>query len=110
MGSTNHVKRVPRGTVSGPVREYLEQHVGVDVSASEIADAIGREVRQVQTTVSNLRQQGMTILNAGGSVYRYMGDGRPKSDSLFRLVGTSKKDGSLILERDDGGLYRATEI
>lgn len=97
-----------RGTIGPVIRRYFEEHPGVDINASELVETLMMTPEQISASISKLRSNGVDIVAVGRGTYRYVPNKKP-SESLFRLVGTSKS-GALIIERDDGRLYKATEL
>ena len=102
-------------SVQAQVHEYLLKHPGEELHAQDLATQWGVSREQVAAAVNRLAKTHLsgqieTLVRA--RVYRYRPQGNANAatnEPLFRTIG-SAKDGSIILERDDGTLFRAIEL
>lgn len=110
-----------RTPIRAAIMQYFEQRPGVNVYLKDLMVDLGeKDAKRVQTGITNLsRETGFPIeIVQRGQIYRYspfaIGGKEAKdarrSGRIFEEIGQSKKDGSLILESEDGTLYRATEL
>ena len=106
----------PKAPIRGALMTYFKKHPGETVYLAEIQEALGEtDPRRVQSGILNaIREEAAPIENVTrGQSWIYRPNGVPaprKNQDLFVHIGTSAKDGSLILESESGALYRATEI
>lgn len=106
---------------------YFRQHPGIDVYADDIMNALGETKERVMGGMTNImnpnqrnseavREFAQHTEKRGTGVWRYrppnilQGSERERpSKRLFTEVG-STKDGSLVLECEDGKLFMAEEM
>ncbi len=103
--------------IKNDLMEYLSKRPGQTVYAKDAAADLGASENQIRAAIPNIRQAHgddfpiTTEIPARAWMYRPKGtEEKPKGDTLFKLIGGPTKDGSFILERDDGTLYQAKEM
>lgn len=100
---------------SGKVLDVLSKHRGIDVTVTDICQDTGLTREQVKTAVNNLAvRHNLPITTVvRGNVYRYEKANAattPKSDeTLYVQLGVTKA-GVVLLEDEEGELWRATKI
>lgn len=117
------------GVVIAPrVMKHFSEHPGVDLYLSDIAADLKLSPRQIQSCITNINHRTswpnahpfrvQTVVR--GQVYRYSPPSLketlaeikaepPKKATLYQFVGAAR-DGTIVLERDDGVLFRASEL
>lgn len=103
-----------RRSVSPQLIDYMLGQPNQNIHAHTIARDLGIDPGRASTALGKLvdRQPQLGIVRVSRGVYAYQPTPAGKKEenhSLFELIGTAK-DGAAILERDDGRLYRATEL
>lgn len=96
-------------SIAATVMNYLDRHMGMRVYTATMAEELGMTKDQVTGAIYRLLQRkDFPVTRIAEGVYEV----RPKSSSkrIFEELGRSKKDGTLIIEADDGTLYKATEL
>lgn len=102
---------------------YLREHPGVNVFCADLCEALGEtQQRRVMSGMSNLlrspdrdqftREFAEDVIKISMGVWRYQPKGvkvAGTAQKLFTEIGAAK-DGSLVLECEDGTLYRAVEL
>ena len=105
-----------RNVIRHKLIRYLDSKAGQRVYADSIAVDLNEPVERVRAGINNLqRELGYPIDTFSTGVYDVRAGGLPpkgrphRSDRIFQEVGTTK-DGGLVIESEDGKLYRATEL
>lgn len=105
-----------------PVRprlmKHFESHPGVNIYAADLVQELGLTSAQVRAGIANLRRESsewrdsLRVIQTG-QVWRYVPgqheerqEAKKVNEMLFRHIGTTAK-GSLVLESEEGKLYRA---
>jgi hypothetical protein len=100
------------------VLDYLAKRVGQSVSIGEITDATKLTEKQVQAAIQNARSrhgcaEAIEVVFRGRQ-WRYDPTKTKQSAStgkrMFEEIGASSKTGVLILECEDGTLWKAEQI
>lgn len=106
-----------RAAIKNRLMEYMGKHMGETVYVSDVSKDLGVTEEQVRGAFGSIRfAHGdsfpiETVIPARAWVHRPQGkDPAKPTDTLFKLIGGPTKDGSFILEREDGTLYMAKEI
>lgn len=103
---------------AGKVLEFLAKNRGVDVNIWELTEATGLASEQVQTCLSQLRNRnGLPItIVAKGRIYRYEAENAtvavpeaPREKRIYQEIGNTSA-GVVIVEDEDGTLWRVTEL
>lgn len=117
MAKEDAAKAGGKRYVKNDLMEYLSKRAGQTVYVSDAAADLGVTENQVRAAIPNIRQAHgddfpiTTEIPARAWMYRPKGtEEKPKGDTLFKLIGGPTKDGSYILEREDGTLYMAKEM
>ncbi len=113
-------------TIADKVFDYFNANKNLHINITEIAENVGFTVAQVLTAIGNLRNRGnVPIYTAvAGRVFMYSpipGREIPKSTvadnksgtkargELFEYLATLK-DGMLLLQGENGNIYRAEKL
>lgn len=100
---------------------YLREHPGVDVFSREMEDALGEPRRRIMDGMGNLlndpsrdqftRDFANDIVKVSSGVWRYQPKGvrTDAGKKLFTEVGETK-EGWLVLECEDGRLFKAEQL
>lgn len=100
------------------VFEYLRTLPGKTLTLAEIADACDISSAQASTALHGLRKAGVgTVENPMLGVWRFSPEFTKESPNdkpaigkrMFDEIGAAK-DGSIIIQDEDGNLYRAIEL
>lgn len=94
------------------ILEYMEQHTGQPVYTDTIVKELGLPARTIQNTIGQLRDaKGFAIETiSAGRAYRYRGTtAAANGKRVFEEIGTTK-EGHVIIQADDGTLYRAEAL
>lgn len=114
------------GRVAALLLKYLTTHPGIELFRAEIAEATGLTEHQVRTNLANLRSGNKLGAHealetvVAGQVWRWhpnktTGTLTPEaaptapSKRVFGEIGKTR-EGDLILQADDGSLWRAVEL
>lgn len=100
------------------VMKYFDTHQGIIVYLADLVEALGIDENQARIGVNNLRHKDdfykthiETVVR--GNAWRFCPNNAPKKKAdnrqVFEEIGKTK-DGSLILESEEGTLYKATEL
>lgn len=108
----------PKRYIKNDLMEYLSKRPGVTVYAGDVAKDLNVDEQKVRNGIGNIRQAHgddfpiTTEIPARAWMYRPKGTATADAptDTLFKLIGGPTKDGSYILEREDGTLYLAKEM
>ena len=108
-------QRVP---IKNKLMEYFSRRVGETLYVGDIAKDLDTTEERVKAAVVSIRHREgdafpvETVIPATAWIHRPAGtvNSATKGDTLFRLIGGPTKDGSYILEREDGTLYMAKEM
>lgn len=95
------------------ILEFLSEHQNINVTLSEIMKVTGLTKDQVQSGVNNLRtRHGLNIETVmAGQLWIYHPNtpvAAGPQRTMFELVGQAKA--GLIIQDEDGKLYRAEEL
>lgn len=110
-------KVVNRG-VSASVREYFTTHPGVEVPLSELKSAIGKQVSNsvIHNAISYLRVRGDFPIEtlAHGRIWRHRpaatAPAAAKNDKRVFEELAITKTGDIIIQDEEGKVYRAVEL
>lgn len=101
------------------IMRYMEQRPGVNVYLDEMRHEFGVPEALVQTAVRNIRQRDYwreaVEVVVRGRVWMYRPNRKPVEDErkdtplCFEEVGQTR-DGDLILQCEDGRIFRAREL
>lgn len=104
--------------VQATLMQFFEERPGKTVYLETLARTLGEDPTAVQTGVRNLRrregwEKALEVV-VRGKAWRYTPtEETAEQDSgtgrCFEQIGTTR-DGDLILQSDDGGIFRATEL
>jgi biotin operon repressor len=108
------------GSVSTPVLAILRKNPYVEMPTAELVEKSGFTPKQVSNAIHKLRSSGVRIESPMYGIYRYVpGDmhsvkpvtvEQPKpSKLLFEELGRTKS-GEIIVEGEDGALYKLCEL
>lgn len=100
--------------------DYFQQHPNETLSVTRIAKETGEPHKRIQSWVTSVRNRNMDLgggrmeIVMRGRIYRYVTGGDavgsgPGGKRMFQEVGTTK-EGDVILECEDGTLYKAAEL
>lgn len=104
-----------------PIRDkliiYFKKHPGVQIFVDDLAAELEEDRERVLSGVGNLMRENRLpglekIAIAGPWIYKgppTASNGQVDSKSIFEFRWKTKK-GDLIIESDDGTLYRAVEL
>lgn len=115
MSNTDSRHRKP---IRAALMAYFAAHPGEVVYLPALAQALGESAERCQQGIANLvnPNRGTPDLPlqvvVRGQAWKHTPDGAPEAEPsrrLFEAIGASK-DGSLILECEDGKFYRAVEL
>ncbi len=109
--------------ITPAVMAYFTARPGSTLYLNDIAKDLNMAPRQVQQTINNINGRNRTAGTdihieciTRGQVWRYIPKPRqaepenpPQSKAVFAFVGNAS-DGSAILERDDGVLFKAVVL
>ena len=109
-----------RTSVSAPVLSALIKRPCVEIPVADLAELLGFTLTQVSNAVIHLRDKGIRIEIPMRGVYRYVPGAAPtvktatalvvpKSKLLFEELGRTKS-GDVIVEGEDGSLYKLVEL
>lgn len=107
-------------SVSKPILSYLITKPYIEIPVADLAKETGFTLTQVSNAVVHLRESGIRIEIPMRGVYRYIPGAPPaakkedkakpeKSKQLFEELGRTKS-GEIIVEGEDGALYKLCEI
>lgn len=104
---------------------YFDRHVGQIVNIEDIVAELGLELRQAQGNIANIRNSDNGPLDWKASIqvvthgrqylYRPVPKTTPATSPVkptkrcFEEIG-SVKDGSLLIQADDGTIWKAVEL
>lgn len=95
--------------------KYFRERPGVQVYAEDITYDLGEDRKRIFAGINNMitekKLPGLQRVSKGGP-FVYNGPGQVvngDAKELFQLIGESKL-GDMILEGEDGKLYRAKEL
>lgn len=99
------------------ILQYLEAHEGDQVYLERMAAAIGATRKQTQQAVSNLREDLPDIpirVIVAGNVWVYdrawrQPDAVKPTRRMFEEIGPTKS-GDILIQDQDGAIYRAVEM
>lgn len=106
-----------RASFRPAILRYFEQHERQNVYLEDLAEAIGATKEQAQGAMTNLRanmpdmaKQIKVIVT--GNVWTYDRDRTPAAKPTKRMFEelATAKDGTIVIQDQDGGLYRASEL
>lgn len=110
---------VPRNSVSKPVLSALIKHPYTEIPVADLAKETGFTLTQVSNAVIHLRDKGIRIEIPMRGVYRYVPGAAPTgkpvaeppkpSKLLFEEIGRTKS-GEIVVEGEDGALYKLCEL
>lgn len=103
---------------------YFDRHVGQIVNIDDIVNELGLELRQAQGNIANIRNSDNGPLDWKASIQvvthgrQYLYRPVPKADPATSLVRTKRcfeeigptKDGSVLIQADDGTIWKAVEL
>lgn len=101
--------------IRADVMSYFEKRPGQTVYLKDMAAELKLKEDSVQSSIGHMVRQDILPLEivVRGQAWRYKpGEAKAAKAAarpLYELLGTAK-DGALILEAEDGGLWRATEL
>lgn len=100
--------------IAAKVFQWLEQRPGLVCYSEDIAQGLDVEKAVINNAINWLKNgKNLPIETVlPGSAWRYDPNKQPQKKtvhSLFELVGKAK-NGDLILQDEEGGLFRAKEI
>lgn len=106
---------------STPVRHevlaVITKRPGEIIYLKDIVAATGLDEKQVQSAINNMRRDDPTLEStiqtvARGQAWRYDPTGRRRKDGEKRMFEelAVTKTGALIIQDQDGNLYRAEEL
>lgn len=98
------------------VMKYMSDRPGQTVYVESMVEDLEMEARKVQQTINNARNDhkdfGESVeIVVRGSAWCYVPNASTKKSGkrMFEEVGVTR-DGSVLLECEDGGFYRAVEL
>lgn len=118
--------KLGRNAISGPLLEMFHRKIGQTIYVADLAQELKFTEAQIRSAIAGIRRNPREITvepvipglaYVGRPVVRSTTPPPPTavarpaeaSQSLFRQIGT-RQNGALVLERDDGVLYEATEL
>lgn len=107
---------VTRKSISPRVIEYMHknpnQHVHVHTIAKDLGDTVTRVAGSLSHLATRRPELGLIAISRGVYMFQPGGDENKSNEDrgkLYSFVGKAK-DGSLVLESEDGTLLRAVEL
>jgi hypothetical protein len=98
----------PPASIQPAVQKYFEQHTGTTVYVDDMSAALDLERKQIQVAVTGLIRKGTPIeVVHSGNTWRY--GPKQSSKSVYEEIGTAR-DGRVVLQREDGTLWVATQL
>lgn len=107
-----------RNSTAAPTLVVLRRSPYVEMPLNEISKKTGLEPKQVANAIAGLRASGIRIESPIKGVYRYVPsdvnttkkeEAHRPSKQLFEELGRTKS-GEIIVEGEDGALYKLCEI
>jgi hypothetical protein len=106
-----------KGMLRPQIMKYFEEHIGVNVYVEDVARFANCDRDQAQSAINNLRRDVPEFpiqIVVRGSVYRYMGPGKPAVDAkpgkrVFEELAVTKA-GDILIQDQDGAVYKAVEL
>lgn len=103
-------------SVQPRVLHYLEQHVGENVYHQDVSKQLDLTESQVKEAIYHLRKKdnlsGSIEVVVAGSIWRYDPSKRESKKSgkrIFEELGVTHQ-GEIILQDEEGNLFRASEL
>lgn len=112
-------------SITSDVIQYFEKHADKSVSVNDIIHATKYSRQQVITAISNKKHESSEFSNrltrVGAGIYKYKSDtmialernslkhNTSSSGNMYEQIGITK-NGDLILQDEDGNLFRAQEL
>lgn len=101
-------------TIAPDVLRYIQERQGEYVYIDTMRKDLGLSQVQIQGAVGNLRNrhgQPIEVIQKG-TVWRWSPNSKDLKSSkrVFEEIGGPTKDGTLILECEDGSLWKAVEL
>lgn len=107
-------------SIIGDVTTYFETHENKACSIKQMSNELGYTERQIRASIANKKFENgewashLTVL-VSGQVYKWhpesvsVTESSKQKTNLYEQIGTTK-NGDLILQDEDGVLFRATEL
>lgn len=114
MGSNRPPRTAPNRGIRAKLVEYFIKNQGVPVFLKDIREFTGATSDvAVQNAISNLRGEGdwesKIMIQAAGRVWVYRDIPMPTGKRLFEELAVTKT-GDIIIQDNDGKVYRAVEL
>lgn len=102
-------------SIVAQVMKYFTERPGQTIYLDDIVDDLKETPERIRANINNVRHspglQGELVTAVRGNAWRYNPSGKKASQGkrVFQELGTAK-DSTIIIEDEDGNLFRATEL
>ena len=114
---TTEQRRFPNRGITAKLRERFERAPGVVLYSKDLAEEFGCEERLIQQSVANIRREhnGQPLVHITARAWVFQPGAELKAEPIpsrrvFEELGVNKKTGEIVIQDDEGVLYRATEM